>query len=113
MKNGTVIISAPLDVNLSGYSGLPATPNVTIVDLGNRTYQIGFSIQSGNNADVWELYQNGSLINNFQGFLSENGTNAQSASKTVTLAPGTYQFKVKLNNGFGSTESAIQTLIVQ
>ncbi|MFD0588204.1 hypothetical protein ACFQZE_09345 [Paenibacillus sp. GCM10027627] len=114
LKNGTVVSAPALDVNFSGYTGAPATPALTIQSLGNRTYSVGFTIsQGGNNADIWELHQNGLNINNFQGsFLSENGTAYQSASKTISLSPGTYQFKVIVKNGFGSTQSITQSLVV-
>ncbi|MBD8500447.1 hypothetical protein [Paenibacillus arenosi] len=116
LTNGTQIKAPASRVRVSDYVGVPAVPAVTISPQGNGSYKIGFSITSGNNADTWKLYQNGTCINcfMFQGYLTENGQNSQSAAEgPYTFNPGTYVFQVRLENAYGVTLSSPQTLVVE
>ncbi|MCG7406887.1 hypothetical protein MH117_05600 [Paenibacillus sp. ACRRX] len=100
-------------VDIHNYTGAPATPEIYTTSTTPRTYIIGFNITSGNNADIWELYENGVLVNLFQGFLLENGQEPQHASRTFyDKASGTYQYVIKLSNAYGTAFSQSITVVV-
>ncbi|MCG7409299.1 hypothetical protein MH117_17925 [Paenibacillus sp. ACRRX] len=115
LTDGTKIEAPVSRIPVADYLGVPAVPTITVSSLGNRNYKVGFSITSGNNADFWYLYQNGSCTSTcypFQDILNENGNNPQSASLTLTLQPGTYVYTLKLVNTYGVTWAVPYTLVV-
>ncbi|WP_028546632.1 chitinase N-terminal domain-containing protein [Paenibacillus taiwanensis] len=100
-------------VDIHSYTGAPATPVIYTTSTAPRTYTVGFNITSGNNADIWELYENGVLVNLFQGFLLENGQEPQHASRTFyDKSSGTYQYVIKLSNAYGTAVSQTITVVV-
>lgn len=100
-------------VNIVYYTGAPASPSIFANHTSASSYSVGFSIASGNNADIWELYENGMLVNHFQGFLIENGQAPQTESKSFYNKPsGTYVYVVKLKNVYGTSESQPLTVVV-
>ena len=86
-------------------TGIPATPSIEQTSWnGEANFGIRMNMWWGNNGTVCELYENGSLIQTVT--LEDRSPSAQSHIFQITgKANGTYTYKVKLSNSFGSSES--------
>ncbi|MBD8499485.1 hypothetical protein [Paenibacillus arenosi] len=115
-QDGSVVQSKPAIVNIHKYSGSPATPVIYATEPVNGSFTVGFNITSGNNADRWELKENGQgvlLSPNYTGSLIDNGQEPQHASQAFYNKPsGTYVYQVKLINSYGTSLSSTITVVV-
>ncbi|WP_028545626.1 hypothetical protein [Paenibacillus taiwanensis] len=115
LTDGTKIEAPKTRILIRDYMGAPAVPTVTFVPAETAGfYYVGFSITNGNNADVWQVYQNDVCLNCgllFQDVAVENGTAPQSKSRLTKLVPGTNVYKVRLKNDFGETWSEPLTIV--
>lgn len=85
--------------------GPPATASLSHNNWDGRSkYDVTFNIWWGNNAVSYRLYENNEVID--EGYLEANSPNAQSKTFSIEKTEnGTYEYKIDLTNGYGTTSS--------
>lgn len=107
-----VIVSGPQKA--TGVPGQPVLSNNNGHETGlqDGDYKITMNMWWGNNATVYKLYENGTLIDTQS--LRDDSPAAQTAVTTIAgKENGTYTYTAELNNSFGTTVSSSHVVIVK
>lgn len=121
--NGTYVYTAEL-VNARG-STATSTVKVTVADAapaqpaisndnrdGDGSYAVSTNLWWGTNATTYRLYENGVLLDTRS--LAAATPGAQHVTTFVVgRAPGSYAYRVELENGYGTTSSSTMTVVVK
>ncbi|MBL8298738.1 MAG: hypothetical protein JNN30_10385 [Rhodanobacteraceae bacterium] len=102
-------VAAPLLLSSIAAAQVPAAPQIAwlpdsvALTNGSAQIEVTWNLWWGENGDAWKLRQNGAVVHSAT--LVPNGQNAQTGSRSVTVASaGSYSFVVDLCRGSGANE---------